>query len=93
MRLKSGFELLPVVGAVILFFSWVFQQSVVEGANQRLNDIASAEDMYRIYQSHNAVFNAVIATQTNAETISKIRGLQIYEYASSEESVGDVGLR
>ena len=81
MNRKSVYDLLSVVGAVILFFSWVFQQSVVDRINKKLSALTAAEDLYRIYQSHNAIFNSLIATQeSNEEVVKNIRRLQTYNY-------------
>ena len=73
-------EITPSLGAVILFFCWVFQQSVVDDLDRKLSGLSAAENTYRLYQSHNAVFNAIIATQKDANVEAAIRRLQTYNY-------------
>ena len=91
MNRKSTYELLSVVGAVILFSCWIFQQSVLERVNARLDEITSAEGLYRIYQSHNALFNAMIATQgDNHSAIADIRRFQTYNYGLGLERLATV---
>ena len=73
-------EITPSLGAVVLFFCWVFQQSVVDDLDKKLSGLSAAENTYRLYQSHNAVFNAIIATQKDAAVEAAIRRLQTYNY-------------
>ena len=73
-------EITPSLGAVVLFFCWVFQQSVVNGLDRKLSGLNAAENTYRLYQSHNAVFNAIIATQKDANVEAAIRRVQTYNY-------------
>ena len=73
-------EITPSLGAVVLFFCWVFQQSVVDDLDRKLSGLSAAENTYRLYQSHNAVFNAIIATQKDADVEASIRRLQTYNY-------------
>ena len=73
-------EITPSLGAVVLFFCWVFQQSVVDDLDRKLSGLSAAENTYRLYQSHNAVFNAIIATQKDANVEAAIRRLQTYNY-------------
>ena len=80
MNRKSLYEIIPSLGAVILFFCWVFQQSVVNGLDKRLSSLSAAENTHRVYQSHNAVFNALIATQTDEKVVTAIRRYQTYNY-------------
>jgi hypothetical protein len=81
MNRKSAYDLLSVVGAIILFFSWIFQQSIVEKTNRKLANLTAAEDLYIIYQSHNAVFNSIIATEEKNEEVTRnIRRYQTYNY-------------
>ena len=80
MNRKWLFEIIPSLGAVILFFCWVFQQSVVDDLDRKLSGLSAAENTYRLYQSHNAVFNAIIATQKDADVEASIRRLQTYNY-------------
>jgi hypothetical protein len=88
MNRKSTYELISVVGAFILFSCWVFQQAVLEGTNAKLASITAAEDLYRIYQSHNAVFNAIITAQEdNKSAVDKIRKFQIYNYGLGLEKL------
>jgi hypothetical protein len=81
MNRKSVYDLLSVVGAIILFFSWIFQQSIVEKTNRKLANLTAAEDLYIIYQSNNAVFNSIIATEEKNEEVTRnIRRFQTYNY-------------
>ena len=80
MNRKWLFEIIPSLGAVILFFCWVFQQSVVDDLDKKLSGLSAAENTYRLYQSHNAVFNAIIATQKDANVEAAIRRVQTYNY-------------
>jgi len=80
MNRKWIVEITPSLGAVILFFCWVFQQSVVNGLDRKLSGLNAAENTYRLYQSHNAVFNAIIATQKDANVEAAIRRVQTYNY-------------
>ena len=80
MNRKWVVEITPSLGAVILFFCWVFQQSVVNDLDRKLSGLSAAENTYRLYQSHNAVFNAIIATQKDAAVEAAIRRFQTYNY-------------
>jgi len=88
---KSTYDLLSVIGAIVLFTCWIFQLSVLERVDKQLADIASAENLYRIYQSHNALFNAIIATQgDNKSTVPEIRRFQVYNYGLGLERLAQV---
>lgn len=80
MSAKSLVKLVPVLGSIVLFLSWVFQQTMLEDANSTLEQIYNAQDVFQTYQSNNAVFNAIIATTTNEASIEQIRRSQIYNY-------------
>ena len=84
---KTAFlKVLPVVGSIILFLAWGFQQTLLGEANSALQRINSAQSVFQTYQSNNALFNAIVeATNSDGESLSKIRSLQIYNY--------DLGLR
>ncbi len=49
----------PVLGALVLFASWVLQQSLLQRTTTQLQQLSHAEGVYQTYQSHNAVFNAI----------------------------------
>jgi hypothetical protein len=51
--------LLPVLGGLLLFSSWVVQQTLLGEANASLQRIEVAEGSYATYQSNNALFNAM----------------------------------
>lgn len=79
-------KIIPVVGSIILFLAWTFQQTLLGNANSTLQRINSAQSVFQTYQSNNALFNAILETaNSNAESISKVRSSQIYNY--------DLGLR
>ncbi|GAA0576973.1 hypothetical protein GCM10009416_14460 [Craurococcus roseus] len=81
MNRKALYELLSVRGAVVLFSAWVFQQSALERANAALRRIDAAEDVYRTYQSTNALFNAIIAVRPqDADAEREVRRFQVYNY-------------
>jgi hypothetical protein len=80
MDRKSIYEIFSQIGALILFLGWIVQQLYVDGLDRKLSDLTAAENTYRVYQSHNAVFNAIIATQKDTSVASAIRRLQTYNY-------------
>lgn len=74
-------NVVPVLGSLVLFMSWVFQQTLLEDANSTLRRIHDAETVYENYQANNAIFNAIIQTADNGEeSIEQIRRFQIYNY-------------
>jgi hypothetical protein len=74
-------KLLPVVGSIILFLAWVFQQTLLGDANGTLQRISAGESVFQTYQSNNALFNAILATSnSDSDTISKVRSMQVYNY-------------
>jgi hypothetical protein len=74
-------KLLPVVGSIILFLAWVFQQTLLGDANGTLQRISAGESVFQTYQSNNALFNAILATSnSDSDTISKVRSVQVYNY-------------
>ena len=79
-------KIIPVLGSIILFLAWVFQQTLLGNANSTLQRIYTAQSVFQTYQSNNALFNAILDTSnSNSDTISKVRSIQIYNY--------DLGLR
>jgi peptidoglycan hydrolase CwlO-like protein len=82
MSAKLIVNVIPVLGSLILFLSWVFQQTLLEDANSTLQKIYNARTVYQTYQSNNAMFNAIIETVENdRESVEeKIRKFQIYNY-------------
>lgn len=79
-------KILPVLGSIILFLAWVFQQTLLGNANSALQRIYTAQSVFQTYQSNNSLFNAILETSnSDSETISKVRSMQIYNY--------DLGLR
>ena len=74
-------KLIPVLSALILFLSWVFQQTMLEEANSKLQRIYNAISVHQTYQSNNALFNALTETNKNdPEAVEKIRKFQLYNY-------------
>jgi hypothetical protein len=80
MHRKSIYEIFSQIAALILFLGWILQQWYVDGLDRKLSDLTAAENTYRVYQSHNAVFKAIIATQKDTSVASAIRRLQTYNY-------------
>lgn len=80
MSAKSWVKIVPVLGSIVLFLSWVFQQTMLEDANNTLESIYNARGVFQTYQSNNAMFNAIIATTTDEASIERVRGLQIANY-------------
>jgi hypothetical protein len=91
---KSAFDLISVCGAVVLFLCWVFHQTVVDRMDKQLSSLSAAENLYRVYQSHNAVFNSIIETHKDDKKIEEaIRRFQIYNYGLGLKSLAEqVGL-
>ena len=78
---KLLLKLIPVFGSLILFLAWVFQQTLLEDANSKLQKIYNAEAVYQTYQSTNALFNAIKTTiTTNSESAEQIIRFQMYNY-------------
>ena len=74
-------NVVPVLGSLVLFMSWVFQQTLLEDANSTLRKIHDAETVYKNYQANNAVFNAIMQTADNSEeSREQIRRFQVYNY-------------
>ena len=67
---KTAFlKVVPVVGSIILFLAWVFQQTLLGDANSTLQKINSAQSVFQTYQSNNALFNAILES-TNSDEFS-----------------------
>jgi hypothetical protein len=74
-------DLVSVVGAVILFLTWIFQSTSLAKIDRTITDLDDAEQSYRTYQSNNAIFNAIVATEKeNDSAVAEIRRAQIYNY-------------
>jgi hypothetical protein len=74
-------KIMPVLGSIILFSSWVFQQTLLDEANSTLQRISNAQSVFQTYQSNNALFNALTKTVENhGELVDYIRRVQIYNY-------------
>jgi hypothetical protein len=80
-----------VVGAIVLFSAWVFQQSVVETANRLSRRIDAAENVFITYQSNNALFNAILATTDHQPpTVGDVRRFQAYNYLLGLKRLADI---
>lgn len=53
---------LPILGSLLLFLSWVVQQTLFDRWNSKLASIGGAEAVFHTYRSNNAVFRALRAT-------------------------------
>jgi hypothetical protein len=74
-------KIIPVVGSIILFLAWVFQQTLLGEANNTSQRISNAQSIFQTYQSNNALFNAIVETvKTDSGPVDKIRRAQIYNY-------------
>jgi hypothetical protein len=81
MKRRVLISSIAVLGSLILFLSWVFQQTLLEDANSTLQDINAAESVYQTYQSNNALFNAILETTSTSEHVDEtVRRYQIYDY-------------
>ena len=76
---KAVLDLVSIVGAVTLFGAWAFQQTLLSEANGRLQGVTSAELRFETYQSHNALFNALVA-MAPANAQPEIRRFQVINY-------------
>jgi hypothetical protein len=79
---RAVLDFVSIVGAVILFGAWAFQQTSLNQANEATQNLHSAETSFETYQSNNTIFNALNAAAPPAAS-SEIRRFQIinYEYA------------
>ena len=81
MLRKVIIKLLPILGSIVLFLSWVFQQTLLGEANSALQQISNAQGVFQTYQSNNAVFNAIAETaKNNSQSVDTIRRVQMYNY-------------
>ena len=81
MTKETIIKIIPVLGSIILFLSWVFQQSWLEDANGALQQISAAQSIFQTYQSNNALFNAVLeAIKDNPDSVEQVRRTQVYNY-------------
>jgi len=86
---KPVFDLISVFGAVVLFLCWVFHQTVVDKMDKRLSSLSAADNLYRIYQSNNALFNSIIETRKDDKKVEgAIRRFQTYNYGLGLENLG-----
>jgi hypothetical protein len=77
---KAG-SLATMVGALVLFGSWIFQQTLLDRANGELDRIYQAQGSFQTYESNNAIFNAVLdATSPRKSNVTEIRRVQAYNY-------------
>jgi hypothetical protein len=74
-------KIIPVLGSIILFLSWAFQQTLLGEVNSTAQRISNAQSVFQTYQSSNALFNALLETAKNdSESIDRIQRLQISSY-------------
>jgi cell division protein FtsB len=74
-------KIIPVIGSIVLFLAWVFQQTLLGEANNASQQIANAQSVFQTYQSNNALFNAIVQTiKSDSASIDQIRRVQIYNY-------------
>ena len=67
---------------MILFGAWAFQQTLLNRANEAMQNIDLAETRFETYQSNNTIFNALNAAAPPTAS-TEIRRFQTinYEYA------------
>src|SRR5215471_14426580 len=75
---KAILDLASIVGAVVLFGAWAFQQTLLNRANEAMQNIHTAETGFETYQSNNTIFNALNAASPSAS--SEIRRFQMINY-------------
>jgi hypothetical protein len=81
MFTKATLNIVSVCGAVLLFLSWAFQQSLVERVSRDVQAISNAQSVYQTYQSNNALFNGLYETlKGNEDGRERLRELQTYNY-------------
>jgi hypothetical protein len=83
-------EVLPVLGTVGLLGLWTFQQTGIEQRASELRKLGVAHGVFQTYQSHNALFNAIIESEGKDKTITdQIRIFQIYNYELGLAAIED----
>jgi hypothetical protein len=81
MRRQVFIEIIPVLGSIVLFLCWAFQQTLLGEINSTSQRISSTQNVFQTYQSNNALFNALVETLKNdSESIDQIRRVQIFNY-------------
>jgi hypothetical protein len=78
IRSNAVLDFLTILGAVILFLAWAFQQTLLNNAKREVANITSVQAAFETYQSHNALFNALAAAVPNAS--SEILRFQTVNY-------------
>jgi hypothetical protein len=74
-------KIIPVLGSIILFLCWAFQQTLLGKVNSTSQRISDAQSVFQTYQSNNALFNAIVETvKSDSESIDQIRRAQISNY-------------
>jgi hypothetical protein len=74
-------KLVPVLGSLILFSSWVFQQTWLGEANSKVQRLDNAQSIFQTYQVNNALFNAIVeTTKNNNKSVEEVRRFQLINY-------------
>jgi hypothetical protein len=74
-------EILTVLGPIGILGLWLYQQVEIEQRASELRKITSARNIFLAYQSHNAIFNAIIEiVGKNEKAQEQIRRFQLYNY-------------
>src|SRR5689334_21038673 len=89
VRWKAVPDLISVLGAVVLFGAWVFQQTLLNEANGTLQSIRAAETAFETYQSNNALFNAIVSGSAAGNGL-EIRRFQVINYEYGLRHLEDV---
>jgi len=72
-------EVLPVLATIGLLGLWLYQQNAIEQRSGELRKLAAARTVYQVYQSHNALFNALLQTVKDDTAQAQIRRFQMYK--------------
>lgn len=74
-------EILPVLGTVGLLGLWLYQQTGIERRAGEVRALQAARAEFQLYQSHNALFNAIDAAAGKpGNNPDQPRSFQIYNY-------------
>jgi hypothetical protein len=83
--------ILPVLATVALLGLWLYQQTGMERRARELAKLESARGVYQMYQSNNALFNAINEGLKERPQLSEnLRRYQVYNYELGLRAIEDV---
>lgn len=83
--------ILPVLATVALLGLWLYQQTGMERRARELAKLESAHGVYQMYQSNNALFNAINEGLKERPQLSEnLRRYQVYNYELGLRAIEDV---